>query len=366
MKNSNLFSPFIFPNGKRVKNRISVAPMTNMLSADNGEVSELDIQWLQRFKGGGFGTVITPASYVSKSGQGWPNQLGIHDDSLQSGLNTLGNALLSEDGLNIVQIAHNGGRSPSSVTGEQPLSASSYSLDLPDFEQPKALSVNDINEIKQNYVSAAVRAYRAGFDGVELHFANGYLITQFLSTTTNLRQDMYGGNLENRARYAREIVQACRTKLPDDFLIGARLSPEGDGLDIDEAIITSQWLVNDGLDFIHLSQLEAAAPATKYAEQKNPVVSYFREALGDSFPIFVAGGIFSGEIASGLIDAGASFVALGRTAIGNPDWPLLIKQSLQPTPYPYKSKELLEKGAPQEIIDYCNNYIPFLGVISEE
>ncbi|WP_108650230.1 oxidoreductase [Dongshaea marina] len=366
MPSPTLFSPFSFANGKKAGNRIALAPMTTTLSQPDGSISALDLKWLQSFREGGFGVITTPVSYISTSGQGWPNQMAIDQDENLPGLTTLARTINTDNNLSIIQIGHNGSRSPAELIGQQPVSSSAFTLDIPGFEQPRALGLEEIASLTQAYARAVERAYQAGFDGAELHFANGYLITQFLSTQTNLRQDCYGGTLENRARFAREVVQACRAKVPHDFIIGARLSPEGPGLDLDESVQTALWLKADGLDFVHLSQLDASMPPTKYPDAEQMVVHYFRNALGEDYPIFVAGGITSKAKAQRVLQAGASFVALGRIALGNPDWPQRIREQLPVLEYPYRQQDLISRGIPRGVIDYCNTYIAAFGIMEPE
>ena len=355
-------SDFTFKNGKKVKNRISLAPMTNLQSNRDGTINQQEINWLVRRAQGGFGMIITCCTHVSKEGQGWENEFAIYDDKFIPGLTELAQSLKVNGSVNIVQLFHAGSRSPSHITGVQPMSASEFLLNVPNFEKPKSMTISEIKMIINDFANATERAYKAGFEGIEIHGANGYLLTQFLSKQTNFRKDEYGGSLENRARFLREVVDACRKKVPKEFLIGVRINPEGFsgdvGLDLDENVQVTKWLIESEIDFIDFSEFNMFASLKKYPHLNLPVISYFREQIKD-FPIIATGGIKTIQDANKAIELGATFINLGSIAIGNADWPQKsINSTYVPNIPPY-SIEYLKKHC-----DLNDNFISVLKGLS--
>ena len=151
------------------------------------------------------------------------------DDRQLPGLTTLAHALRAHGAVPVVQLYHGGVRSPARLTGQRPWSASEFSEDRPGFEVPRAATDDDLARVVRDFAAAAARARDAGFLGVELHGAHGYLLGQFLSATMNTRDDAWGGPLAHRARLLREVTRAARDRGGPGFLVGVRLSPEDFG-----------------------------------------------------------------------------------------------------------------------------------------
>ncbi len=353
---SSLFSPLEFRTGLTARNRVALAPMTNQQSHEDGTLSDDEFNWLISRADGGFGLIETCAAHVAKDGQGWPGELGIYDDAHLPGLTRLASALRERGAASIVQIFHGGVRADQSVSGQQPFSASA-------LEGARAATDDDIARVIQEFAAAARRAQQAGFDGVELHGAHGYLLTQFLSTTQNQRTDRWGCTLENRARLMREVARAVRAATTSDFTVGVRLSPEdfgnARGLDVDESIQVAQWLTNDGLDFIHLSLWRSALNTHKYPDQ-HPI-PMFRRALPSDVAILVAGAVYTREDAEALLALGADCVALGRSAILNPDWPLQAQhEGWDPQRPPVTIDQLLQRSLNPTFAEYMRNWKGFV------
>ena len=357
---SSLFSPLTFRNGARAKNCIALAPMTNLQSHPDGSLSDAELQWLVRRAAGGFGIVITCAAHVTLDGQGWPGELGIYADHLLPGLTRLATALREHEALPLVQLFHGGVRAPQKVTGVQPVSAS----EIPgEPEAPRAASEADIERILAAFTDAARRAHKAGFAGVELHGAHGYLFGQFLSATLNRRRDGWGGSLAGRARLLRRATQAVRAAVPDSFLVGVRISPEdfgnAQGLDLDENLTLAGWLAEDGIDFLHVSLWDAQRN-TKKRPDEHPL-PLFRRACPADVQLMVAGSIWTAAEAEDLRARGASIVALARAAIINPDWPKQAAEpSWQPRRPPVRTDELRERALSPVFIDYLRNRKGFI------
>ncbi len=204
---------------------------------------------------------MTCASHVAKDGQGWPGELGIFDDSLLPGLTTLASALRQRGAVSMVQIFHGGLRADASVSGSMPWSASAA-------DGVREATPDDLARVVEQFAAAAVRAKRAGFDGVESARRAGlpvHAVPEHRPEPPHRRA--WGGPLENRARLLRDALRAVRAQVGPSFTVGVRLSPENfgnaKGLDLDESVQTARWLAEDGADFVHLSLWRALEPTAK-------------------------------------------------------------------------------------------------------
>lgn len=355
MSQKDLLGSFSFRNGVKARNRVFLAPMTNQQSHDDGTLSDDELLWLATRAEGGFGVVETCASHVTKDGQGWKGELGIFDDEHLPGLTRLANSLRSAGATSLVQIFHGGARADANVTGIRPLSASE------EGQAPLAREATpeDIERILEAFRDAAIRAHKAGFDGVELHGAHGYLLGQFLSASANRRTDEWGGSLVNRARFMREATRRARAAVPASFIVGIRISPEdfgnARGLDLDENLKLAKWLCDDGIDFLHVSLWDAFAN-TKKRPEEHPI-PLFRRALAEDVPLVVAGAIWTRQQAAQLLERGADGIALGRCAIANPDWPKRIMDSAwEPRRPPLLPEELRERGISDSFANYLRRF----------
>lgn len=364
MSSRHALQPFTFPRtGLEVRNRLVLAAMTNMQSHADGSLGDDELDWLAARARGGFGIVTTCAAHVSPDGQGWDGELGIFDDAQVPGLTRLADALRADGAASLVQIFHGGVRAPSRLTGQQPWSASSFELDAQGFERPRAATVADIERTIAAFGHAARRAAEAGFDGVEIHAAHGYLITQFLGTVTNTRTDEWGGSLANRARFLRRIVAATRAATPDGFLIGARISPEvaEQGVDLDESLQVARWLVADDVDFVHVSNWDSFRPPAKHPESDKPLTTWFREAVGAAMPLIATGGVWTRAQADEVAAHGADLVGIARAAIGNAAWPDLASDSTwEPARPPYTPEHLREAALSDKMVDYMRRWPGFV------
>jgi 2,4-dienoyl-CoA reductase-like NADH-dependent reductase (Old Yellow Enzyme family) len=358
-----LFDPVDFPGGARARNRVALAPLTNLQSNPDGSLSDAELRWLLRRAEGGFGVVTTCAAHVALDGQGWPGELGLFSDALVPRLRDLGAGLAERGALGMVQLFHGGVRAPSKVTGQQPWSASAFSENSPGFEAPRPATEEDILRLIGQFRDAAVRAREAGFQGVEIHGAHGYLLSQFLSATMNLREDRWGGPFENRARLLREVTRAIRAATPAPFVVGVRISPEdfgyARGLDLDESLRLAGWLRDDGIDFLHLSLWDAANP-TKKRPEAHPI-PLFREACGAAVRILAAGSLWSREDAEATLARGADMVALGRAAIVNPEWPQeAATPGWTPRRPPLTPEEFHQRDVSPGFVDYLRRWRGFV------
>ncbi|MBT4255720.1 MAG: NADH:flavin oxidoreductase, partial [Gammaproteobacteria bacterium] len=209
---SNLFDALSFTRGPDMKNRFMLAPLTNTQSHTDGTLSDDEYKWLTMRAKGGFGLTMTCAAHVQAIGQGFPGQLGVFSDDHLEGLSRLATAIKQEDSVAICQIHHAGMRSPEDIIGSKPVCPS-------DNEETgaRALSSDEVSQLIEDFIVAAERSEKAGFDGVEIHGAHGYILSQFLSGEINQREDDYGGSLDNRSRIFFEIIDGIRQRCGSNF-----------------------------------------------------------------------------------------------------------------------------------------------------
>ena len=337
--------------------------MTNQQSLPDGRLGDDELAWLAHRADGGFGLVSTCAAYVALDGKAWDGQLGIDRDDQLPGLARLATRLRTGGAAAIVQLFHGGVRATSRLTGESVWSASTWTEVAAAFEVPRTANVADIDRVIERFAASAERAQRAGFDGVELHAAHGYLLSQFLSTTMNPRGDGWGGDLPGRARLVREVLRACRARTGHGFTIGVRISLEdyghARGLDLDDNLEVVRWLAEDGADFIHVSLWDAAAMTAKRpTEHAIPLVD---AAVPPNVAVFAAGSIWTLADAQRVIERGADVVALGRAGILNPDWPRGIAAAgWEPVRPPITRAELHARAVSPAFAQYLSRWKNFV------
>ena len=358
---SSVLEPLLFRNGTRARNRVWLAPMTNQQSHEDGTLSDDELAWLDMRARGGFGVVETCAAHVSVDGKAWPGELGVYADGLLPGLRKLAFVLAGHGALGVVQLFHGGLRSSRSITGVRPWSASDS--DAAGDERARPATEDDLARAVAQFRDAAARCAAAGFAGVELHGAHGFLFGQFLSVTMNKRTDAWGGSLTGRARLVRETMRAVRAAVPERFLVGVRLSPEDHGnavgLDLDESLQLARWLCEDGADFIHLSLWDVFRNTRKRPHQ-HPL-PLFREVIPRKVVLVAAGGVWTRGDAERVLDEGADAVAIGRAAIANPEWPLDIANSRwEPRRPPLTVAELRARGLNERFANYMRNWAGFV------
>lgn len=364
MSQPAVLKPFTFPRtGHVAPNRMVVAAMTNKQSHADGSLSDAEHDWLVARAEGGFGIVTTCAAHVALDGQGWEGEMGVHDDALLPGLTRLASSLRAHGSLSLAQIFHAGVRAPSTLTGEQPWSASAFTLEAPGFEPPRAATETDIARSITAFAEAARRCADAGFDGVELHGAHGYLLGQFLGTVTNTRSDRWGGDLQGRMRFPREVYAAVRAAVPERFLVGIRLSPEvpDQGVAFDDALATAKQFVDDGVDFLHASHWDSWKAPDAHPDSDVPLTTWYREALGPDVPLMATGAVWTPAQADTLLDQGADFVGVARAAIAHPDWPRRASEAgWDPQRPPYTPERLRDAALSETFVEYMRRWPGFV------
>ena len=341
-----------------MKNRFMLAPLTNQQSHEDGTLSDDEYHWLTMRAKGGFGLTMTCASHVQAAGQGFAGQLGCFDDKHIDGLTRLANGIHQHDSVAIVQLHHAGRRSPKDLIGSQPLSAGND-----DKMGARAMTTGEVEEMIQAFVDGAVRAEKAGFDGVELHGAHDYLICQFLNADLNTRDDQYGGSFENRQRVLFAIIDGIRTVCGSNFHLGVRLSPERFGMQTFEIVEVYRRLIAENkVDMIDMSLWDVFKEAHEPEHAGKQLLELFTSIPRGNVKLAVAGKIATPQDAQKVIDLGADIAALGRGAILHHDYPNKTKADPQFTPrtLPVAAEVLRSEGLSEPFVNYMKVWTGFV------
>jgi len=363
-KRPNPGNSFLFSRtGKRTANRTVLAAMTNKQSYDNGIISQKEIDWLAERAKGGFGIITTAATNVSASGQGWTGQFGVYDDMHISSLKKLTTTIHKTNSLILAQLFHGGIRSPQKLTGVVPLSASELICNESATGKCRSASHKEINDIIDNFTEAAIRCSKSGFDGIELHGAHGYLISQFLGLKTNRREDNWGGDLEKRSQFLIKIYKSIKKNVPESFLIGIRISPEIDaiGINLHDTIKLVEILKKTDLDFIHLSCWDVFAKSNTMPNENRTLTEIITSSYTKLPAIISTGGVWSSEDAQKVLNQGANLVGVGRVAIAHPNWPNnIFNGDYNPSQPPFTAEYLKKMKLSEIFIDYMRNWHGFV------
>ena len=315
-------------------NRVVMAPMTTISGNPDGSFSDQEIAYLEQRAQSEVGTIITPACYVHPYGQAFANQVGCHTDAMIRSLSDCAEAIKKHGSVALLQIHHGGNAAKEKFTGRPPLAPSAVLNRRGTSELPQAMTEAEIWETIEAFAEASLRAEKAGFDGVQIHGANTYLVQQFFSPFTNKRNDQWGGEsqhsknkLENRSRFAREIIKAIREKVSADFLIAYRISPEESeplGYSVFDAIGLLKILIPYGIDLLDISSIQYGKGVRgDYSSGTHPTY-LIKDAL-PYMPVIGVGGVSSAEEALRVMDEGVEFVAMGKQLLLDKDWVLKIK-----------------------------------------
>lgn len=317
----SLASPLPLPRGPALKNRFMLAPLTNFQSQPDGCLGEDEYLWLIKRAEADFGLTMTCAAYVQDNGAGFPGQLGISAERHAAGLARLAQGIRRAGSVSAVQLQHSGLRAKPALTGQTAVAP------WDDAETgARALTTAEVEQLVQDFVAAAVRAEAAGFDGVELHGAHGYLLAQFLDAERNRRTDGYGGSFENRCRILFEIIDGVRRRTAAQFQLGLRLSPERFGVRMPEALeLASQVMVEGKLDYLDMSLWDCFKPPQDPAYAAKPLIDWFAALPRGHTRMGVAGKLMGAAAAQACLDHGADFVLIGRGAILHHDF---VRQAL--------------------------------------
>ncbi len=352
-----LFEPLTLAHGPAMKNRFMLAPLTNQQSHADGRLSDDEIHWLSMRAAGGFALTMTAAAHVQPSGQGFPGQLGIFGDEHLEGLTRMADLIRARGSVSSVQLHHAGNRSPADLVG-QPVCPS----DDPDTGA-RGLTLAEVEQLRDDFIAAALRAERAGFDGVEVHGAHGYVLAQFLSADINHRDDRYGGSLENRSRIIFEIIDGIREQCGLDFQIGLRLSPERFGLKLAEIRdVAAEVLRQAKIDYLDMSLWDVTKEPVEPEHQGRSLMSYFTDLPRGDVRLGAAGKIMDAASAMGVIDAGCDFAVIGRAAILRHDFPERIRRDAgyRSPSLPVTEQHLRDEGLGNSFVAYMRGWPGFV------
>ena len=314
-----------------LKNRVVMPPIATYRSAEDGRVTEeLLAYYGERANNDRIGLIITEHSYITQQGKAKAHQLSIASDSDIDGLRKLTDTIHQKGAKTFAQINHAGGAAIQAISGLPPIAPSAVELPvnppLGEHSLPLEATTDQISAIIREFAEAAMRAKSAGYDGVEIHSAHGYLLNQFYSPLTNKRTDDYGGTLERRLRFLLETVSAVRTATGNDFPISVRLGgcdyADG-GSTIEDSVKASILLQDAGIDL-----LSVTGGMCRYTRAGHNEAGYFRDMSTEikknvTIPVLLTGGVKTvDEAETLLLEQAADLIGIGRAIMKNPAWPV--------------------------------------------
>ncbi|MDK4746144.1 NADH:flavin oxidoreductase [Leclercia adecarboxylata] len=335
MNRSSLFTPGHI--GKVVlKNRLVVAPMTRVTASEDGIASERMKLYYEDFARGGFALVISEGIYIDKAwSQTYAFQAGLTSPEQVAGWRKVTNAVHQQSGLIFAQIQHAGALSQGNYYRDGTVAPSAirpvgkqmtFYRGEGDYPVPHELSENEIQDIIKSFADAASYAvFDAGFDGVEIHGANGYLLDQFFTDYTNQRTDRWGGDTAGRLQLILDVIRSVRERVGENIPVGIRIS-QGKVNDFyhkwangeDDARVVFTLLADSGIDYLHLTEYEAWQPA--FPDNALSLIELARK-YAPQLTIMANGSLHDEARATEVMAKGADFIALGRGALANHDWP---------------------------------------------
>ena len=317
--------------GKMIKNRMTFAPTVKFdYAGPDGMVTEKHIEHYKERAEHGIGLICVEATAVTPGGRFGKNHLGLWEDAQIEGHKAITAACRDNDVVSLIQLNHVGiGANPECGEAVGPSSVPTRSGGM-----AREMSVDEIHEMQKAFVEAAVRAQKAGYDGIQLHGCHSYLINQFICEKTNLRTDEYGGSPQNRARFAAEIIREIRIACGEDFIISIRTV--GAEPMLEDEIQVAEEYVKAGCDFLQVS-MGINLPEKAIMEEERPysfIASlgvHFHEHFKDRVPTSCVGGILTPEMVHYLIENDkVDFVDLARAELADPAFPEAV---LNGTPY---------------------------------
>ena len=349
---NTLFRPLPLVDGITLRNRVVMSPMTTWSGTEDFRISGEEEAYY-RLRVRGVGLVVTGCAQVTANGIGFTHEFSAADDSFTPSLRRLADAAKSGGAPAFLQLFHAGNKAlPQHIPGADVVSASAVLTKATPFVAPltpRALAGDEVELMVKAFGEAARRGIEAGFDGIEVHGAHGFLLQNFLSPATNIRTDEWGGSTENRMRFPLAVVAEVKRVIAEHadrpFAIGVRLSPEepgDDGYRIDQTLAFVERLLELGVDYIHVSlaNLLSDRPIDDPAGQT--LVERIVEQVADRVPVLAAGSVQTPDQAVQALSAGLAMVAVGRGLIVNPDWVSRVKagQELEAAIDPEKVADL--------------------------
>ncbi|NPE53444.1 flavocytochrome c [Dickeya dadantii] len=328
--NNQVLSPFTLPNGVELKNRLLMAPMTTCTGFYDGTVTKELVEYYQ-VRAGSIGAVIVECCFIDDKGLAFPGAIGIDNDDKVAGLAKVASAIKEKGSKAILQIYH-GGRmvEPKLIGGRLPVGPSAVAAPREGAAVPIALTGEEVEAMIAKFGEGVRRAIEAGFDGVEIHGANTYLIQQFYSPNSNQRTDEWGGSRDNRARFPLAVLeithQMARQYADASFIIGYRFSPEEieePGIRFDDTLYLLEKLAARGLDYLHFSMGYTLRSSIVDTTDPTPLIGKYVAMRSDTLakvPVIGVGGVVNKADADAALEHGYDLVAVGKACIAYPDW----------------------------------------------
>ncbi|WP_263064489.1 flavocytochrome c [Dickeya dadantii] len=328
--NNQVLSPFTLPNGVELKNRLLMAPMTTCTGFYDGTVTKELVEYYQ-VRAGSIGAVIVECCFIDDQGLAFPGAIGIDNDDKVAGLAKVASVIKEKGSKAILQIYH-GGRmvEPKLIGGRSPVGPSAVAAPREGAAVPIALTGEEVEAMIAKFGEGVRRAIEAGFDGVEIHGANTYLIQQFYSPNSNQRTDEWGGSRDNRARFPLAVLeithQMARQYADASFIIGYRFSPEEieePGIRFDDTLYLLEKLAARGLDYLHFSMGHTLRSSIVDTTDPTPLIGKYVAMRSDTLakvPVIGVGGVVNKADADAALEHGYDLVAVGKACIAYPDW----------------------------------------------
>lgn len=336
MRSSPLFERFSFGNGVTLRNRAVMTPMTTWSANPDGTVSDQELAYVQA-RAKDVGMVITGCTHVSPEGIGFTDEFAAYDDRFIPSLRSLAQAAKSGGAPAILQIFHAGTKAvPEFVPNGRVVGPSAIEIPAGLFNVggniSSELTHDEIEVIISAFADATRRAIEAGFDGVEIHGAHGFLLQDFFSPLANRRDDQWGGSVESRLRFPLSVVdavlQVVREHAGRPFLLGYRVSPEErpeGGLHIADTNLLIDRLIDAGVDYIHASLHDVLGGMPLHGGAGKTTAQLLIEHVAGRVPLIAAGGMKTPAQAETALNSGLSLAAIGQALIMNPNWVALTK-----------------------------------------
>ena len=363
-KFKSLFEEITLPNGVVLTDRLGVAPMTTYSGNPDGTVSDEELAHYRRRSNIG-SLFISACIAVSENGIAFSNQFVGFKDNVMPRLKQMATEMKSNGNKAILQMQH-GGREgePAFIKANETVAPSA--VEGPAGKPtPRALEAEEITAIIRDFGETTRRAIEAGFDGVEIHGANTYLIQQFVSEITNQREDEWGGNLENRLKFPlavlAEVKRVAAEYADDQFIIGYRLSPEeyhkdAVGYTINETKILTDKLIAGGIHYLHVSLMDFKKQPHDQ-KIKGSIVEILSEQIAGRVAFVVVGSIKQPAEAVAALEDGADIVVMGRQVLADPEWTEKVKQGKEDQIIEEISRDMFDKlDIPALLWDKLDNF----------
>ncbi|MGN7824388.1 NADH:flavin oxidoreductase [Chitinophaga sp. 22536] len=337
-----IFRPLPWP-GHSMKNRLVVAPMSRISATEEGRATAEMEAYYTAFAKGGFSMIITEGNYTDEiASRGYAHQPGLANAAHADAWKPVVAQVKAHGSLMVAQLMHAGALSQYFQHTIAPSAIQPAGVKMAQyggtgaFPFPRTMGADDIDAVKTGFVNAAKMAMDAGFDGVELHAANGYLLDQFLTPELNVRQDQYGGSTSNRFRLSAEIIQAIRAVVPAHFLVGIRLS-EGkvndlkyrwkDGADMAVGVLGE--VRKAAPDFVHIAVQSGEWERDSFYSDGTSYAALAKQITGSV--VIANGGMHQPARAARVIEAShADLISIGKAALADPAWPLHMLNGTSP------------------------------------